>query len=117
MKLPIPIYGGEVWVFKTKAGLLRAQLELGDEEEIQEDTLGDSWVVPSPYKNESIYLVGVYDNDLGTLVHELAHTTLSIIETANFNAHDGNGEPFAYLMNYLFDKVYVWFTTELTVEN
>lgn len=118
MKFPIPIYGGEVWVFKTKSEFLEAQEELGDDAEIIENSLGDSWVVPSlDSPNEWIYLVGVYDKELGTLVHELSHTALNIVANSNFLAHDGNGEPFSYLLNYLFDKTYIWFTTELTVEN
>ena len=109
MKFDVPIYGGEVWIFKNKSEFLSAQLELGDDEDIQEGGLGDAWVEQSPYRDECIYLVGVYDKNLGTLVHELSHTALNILETANFNAHDGNGEPFCYLLNYLFDMCYGWF--------
>jgi len=118
MKLQIPIYGGELWLFKTKAEFLNAQEELGDTEEIKEHTLGDAWAIPHPdEKHGLVYLIGVYDNDLGTLIHELSHTTLNIIENAGFSAHEGNGEPFSYLINYLFDNVYKWFVTELTEIN
>lgn len=57
------------------------------------------------YNNEPslVLLVGVFDRSIRTLVHELGHAALQICEDKGFNPHDGNGEPFLYLLDYLVD--------------
>lgn len=54
------------------------------------------------------YLVGVFDGEPGTLVHELAHTAFKILRDVNVPVHhDGRQEAFCYLQQWLFDKFVV----------
>lgn len=53
------------------------------------------------------YLVGVFNRDLGVLVHELGHTVLKILNRCNIPVHaDGNQEAFCYLQQWLFNKLH-----------
>ncbi len=49
-----------------------------------------------------VYLIGVFDGEVVTLQHEANHVALDIIESCNFSAHDGNGEPFCFLSEAIF---------------
>ena len=49
-------------------------------------------------------IIGVFNNELSTLVHELTHAVLFISEQKCFNAYDSNGETVAYIMGHLFDE-------------
>jgi hypothetical protein len=51
------------------------------------------------------FLIGVFDESTSTLVHEIVHVALNMIESCSFNAHDGNGEPMSYLVEYLFSEL------------
>jgi hypothetical protein len=49
-------------------------------------------------------VIGVFNNELETLVHELTHAVLFITEQRHFSAYDSNGETMAYIMGHLFDE-------------
>ena len=96
----IPIYGGTV------------RLITSTEEYIEEadsdcdcECKGLAEMVPGETADGgNIYLVGIFDSSATTLVHELSHTALNVISRAGFSAHDGNGEPFSYLLDYFFQS-------------
>lgn len=44
----------------------------------------------------------VYAKDTPSLVHELSHVVLDLFQYIRSEPVEGNGEPFAYLMGYLF---------------
>ena len=59
-------------------------------------------------QNESgrrIYLLGVYDNSLATLVHEVGHVTLFVMEYAGIDAYDSLAEPVCYLLGDMYEKL------------
>lgn len=51
------------------------------------------------------FLVGVFNKDMGTLVHELSHTTFKVLRHVNVRADHKHQEAFAYLNQWLFDEL------------
>ncbi|MDK2062734.1 hypothetical protein PT520_09420 [Aliarcobacter butzleri] len=49
--------------------------------------------------------IGIFNNDLSTIVHESTHASLFILDTHFMNPSDSNGEAMAYLQSYLFDLI------------
>lgn len=56
------------------------------------------------YENREI-TIGIFNNDLGTVIHELTHATLFVLETGYMNPHDSNGEVMAYIQQHLFYEI------------
>lgn len=52
----------------------------------------------------STSIVGCFDKSVSTLVHELSHAALNICKARNIDPVQAEGEPFAYLLEYLFDE-------------
>jgi hypothetical protein len=96
----VPLYGGELI-------LLRSPESFSEETGEFEDYSGHRGLVHFAHKEDftPLYYVGVFDNTLITLVHELGHACLMIVANAGFNAHDANGEPFCYLLDYLVSQL------------
>lgn len=93
----VPVY--KCWILFT-----RSRAEFSQQAEAwgaYEDTTGaDGMVLESDQGN---FLVGVFTKTPGTLAHEMAHASLSIIKNAGFDAEAGNQEPFCYLLGHLVD--------------
>jgi hypothetical protein len=58
------------------------------------------------------YLVGVFNGELGTLVHELAHTAFKILRHVNVPASFKHQEAFAYLQQFMFDDLHALIGTK-----
>ncbi len=54
---------------------------------------------------DPVYLVGVFDGKLATLVHELAHTTFKILRHCGIRADADAQEAFCYLQEWLFEQL------------
>lgn len=52
----------------------------------------------------STLCVGVFDADLATLVHELVHVGVRILQRAGIKPTHANGEPLAYLVENLYAR-------------
>jgi hypothetical protein len=100
----IPIYGATLCIVDSKNIKKSLKKIRGDEHE--EDTNLLSYL----YWNHDIYsahwwlCIDFSDLDMGTLVHELFHATHRILEYFDVNFTSENHEPFAYLMEYLFNE-------------
>lgn len=49
--------------------------------------------------------VGVFDNDMRTLVHELLHAVVRILDHIGHEIKPGQDEPAAYLLDHLYGKL------------
>lgn len=60
------------------------------------------------WDDKGYHLVGVFDSKLSTLVHELGHATMDVLNHANAGSYtEGqNQEQFCYLLGHLFDLTY-----------
>jgi hypothetical protein len=55
-------------------------------------------------KGHSFILIGVFNNELSTLVHECSHASFQILKWAEVDANEGSNEAFCYLNGYIFDQ-------------
>lgn len=46
-------------------------------------------------------VIGIFDGRLFTLVHEVVHAALHILQTCGIDPTSSNGEPLAYLVDHL----------------
>lgn len=51
---------------------------------------------------DQCFLVGVFDESLSTLAHELQHVRMDVAELCGFDPTQANGEPISYLMGFMF---------------
>lgn len=100
---PVPLYGGEVHLILSRKQMQAA----GKAYDVQISDVGLAGQFARIERNggrQRHYLVGVYEDGLSTLAHELAHVTLQVLDLVGISAHAGNGEPFCYLFQHLFDQ-------------
>lgn len=50
------------------------------------------------------YVIGVFDKELSTLVHECTHCSMWMLMNAGINVTDSDGEVMAYLNDWLFTE-------------
>ncbi len=50
-------------------------------------------------------VIGIFNNSISTIVHEVTHATLFILESRFMNPFDSNGEAMAYIQSHLFDEI------------
>lgn len=98
----VPLYGGDVHLILSRKQMLLAAEAYGMK--VNESPLAGQCVTLEKNGRERRYLVGVYEGGLATLVHELGHAALNILEAVGIDAHSGNGEPFCYLLDHLFNE-------------
>ncbi len=100
--MELPIYGGTIKFFTETTEYEEECITLDiPDHDLEEGILG---IFNKTAKDDGtpVYLIGVFDNKTTTLVHELGHMCLDVCEHRGFSAHDGNGEPFCYMLDYLF---------------
>jgi len=50
------------------------------------------------------YVIGWFDGELNTLVHECTHVSLFLMEHVGMDVHAAGGEPMAYLMGWMVEE-------------
>lgn len=99
---PVPVYSGCVVLCLTRDGYNKVhKLVDGDEYKHIDSCMGVSARL-SDKTGRSVYLVGVFDGGHKTLVHELAHTTFSILSHSSVTISARHDEAFAYLIDSLY---------------
>lgn len=58
----------------------------------------------SEYLRQGVHLVGVFNGKVSTLVHELGHVTINILEWCGVPINSECSEAFCYLQDHLFSK-------------
>ena len=101
---PVPIYlemfRTNVVVTYSREAFFEVVQEWGSEEhEFDTDVSGLCWSDP-----ENGILVGVFEDGIKTLIHELTHASIFVLQRIGADPNDSNGELMAFLMEYLFDK-------------
>jgi len=99
---PVPLYGGRILLCITRDSYAEALEQLKDD---PYDHIKEVSGVSSKHAeldSRAVYLVGVFEGGQKTLVHELAHTTFSILAHSSVPVNARNDEAFAYLMDSLF---------------
>lgn len=98
----MPLYGGNIWLFTDRPKYNQACRYVNSDHGDNCPHSAGLMVQAVRNHKERIYLIGVFNRDLGTLLHEIAHVCLNAVEHVGFHPKDGNGEPFCYLLDNLF---------------
>lgn len=101
-KVDIPLYGGTIFFYADVNEYKAACIAIGSD--FNGPCVGQ-FIAAENDSGSVIYLIGVFNNSLTTLVHEVCHVAISIIRRAGFRPENGNGEPFCYLTDYLFQEL------------
>lgn len=100
----VPLYFGHVYIFDSKEKLRQAEEYLTKKPADLPSSLGCAKHLEST-KGEHLFLVGVFNGETSTLVHELAHITFFILSTAGVPLEEkGTNEAYCYLLDALFDR-------------
>lgn len=105
-KIEIPLYGGIFYLIDTE-DVTKAMKATIDEHGIEDyDCL--SGIVSNHSINPGTWILYINLNDctMGVLAHELFHATHRILEYFGVEFTSTNHEPFAYLIEYLFNECY-----------
>src|SRR3990167_1682401 len=100
--IDIPIYGGKLIISFSKKKYRRNHKKLTKSECNDYLSLGISCAYCS--NNTIVHTVGVFDDSLTTLIHELAHVTFNILNNAGVVINKGkmpSNEEFCYLLDHL----------------
>lgn len=98
---PIPLYGGEVTFLYSPAEWRRAEGKLL---EPPGTDVGCAVGLTRHSDDGMTILVGVFNQDLSTLVHECGHAALFICDRAGIETPAHNAEAFCYLLDNLFEN-------------
>lgn len=102
--LRIPVYGGRLFVCTSREDYIKVRAKYEDDDgESLKDCMGVSERC-SDKKQRSVFLIGVFDGGLQTLVHELGHTTFSVLRHASVPVNRRDDEAFCYLLDCLYEK-------------
>ena len=97
-------YPGKVWLCQSREEFYDVHRRLTRTESDAIDNLGGIEVLLSHPKHGYVFLV--YAESNACLVHELGHVCIDLFtQIINSQVEGGNGEPFCYLIESLFDKL------------
>jgi hypothetical protein len=116
VKFEVPIYGGTVQAFSDKNELIKTYNKLSSIEKQNSSPFPEvdcsGMVFPTLSKDGVLnFLVGVFDNDMLTLVHECGHLAIFICGQTMLEITQDTSEPFCYLLEYLVRRCKPLLTT------
>lgn len=103
IEFPVPIYGGTAYLYRTQSEFEDALAFIGANT-AQSKANGKCQHLTNNVTGESIYMVGWFNSQKSTLVHECAHMAFFILAHAGIDARESAGEAFCYLQDWLFTK-------------
>lgn len=98
IKIQIRPYGCEL-MFTQSRNEFRAERAKYTADPIDLDTIAGC---ASDFQGGSFHIVGVFDGEESTLVHELSHVTIKVMHHIGTEINDQTCEPFCYLLEDLF---------------
>lgn len=93
----VPIYGGQVWFFRSRKAYVKALQYIGLEDDIGK--LSGCFSYVESKDGRVVYLVGHFDKIRSTLAHEVGHLAIYVLRRAGINPCDSGGEVFCYLLS------------------
>lgn len=101
---PIPLFqSANVYLCRSKEEWVEAEASIGLPAADLKGSSGRCREFINDVTGESLYLIGVFDNKLATLVHECAHATFYCCSDVGVTTHptDAN-ETYCYLLDRMF---------------
>lgn len=100
-----PIYAGSIYLFRSQEKYIQACAFLRAPEPDLHGVIGKAQELQNTRSGELVYLIGCFDDQQSTLVHEASHLAFFILQTAGIDARDSGGETFCYLLQALLNKL------------
>ena len=100
----IHLYGSSIYAFNSRKGFEKAAAYMNVDVS-HYGTDGISLPLEDKKDGSSIYILGIFDGKLDTLVHECAHITHFVAQKTGWDSSAGNGEPYCYLIGHIFKKL------------
>jgi len=98
----VPIYGFHINVVFTQKEFKYLCKKYQDYDfELDDNYNGLSLLNPV---NQEV-TIGIFNNSLGTIVHECTHASLFMLNERSMDPSDSQGEALAYLQEYLFNLI------------
>ena len=88
--IPIPLYNGVLYVYRNREFYNRTLKAYG----IKPDDYCAGRCVELFKKGRTMYLLGWFNRNRATLVHELGHAAIFIITNAGMKVEDSGGEAY-----------------------
>lgn len=99
------MYGGTMWLVQDDKTWQRCIAYLGCE--TRGAARGKAFAAQHKQTGELVYLIGVFDGGLSTLVHECAHLAFWILRDVGIKLQGGKtNESYCYLIQTLFELFY-----------
>lgn len=100
----IDIFGKTIYCYLTKEDYKKQMQWFGAKEtDIEENTGVFNWLLHN--NGARTYHIGVFEKDLGVLVHEIAHCTMNILKEVGIDCGSECGnEVQAYISQFIFDE-------------
>ena len=101
----IPLYGGRVIAYRDRAKHAEAVMACGGAKDDDETCRG----VCFPAENDAghrLYVLGWFDGEPPTLVHECGHIAMFIVNHAGMDPRDSSGEAYCYILDFVFGSIY-----------
>lgn len=102
--LKIPIYGQVIYFFDNLDSW-NAVREWFGHDPYEPGSVGISSWYRHKDTGKKYYALGVFDGDLGTLVHESVHVATDMCEDLGIQFSGEQNEPIAYLIDYIFTNL------------
>ena len=102
--IAIPIYDATLCIVDSKDINKSLKKIRGDKHEEESNLLSYLFWDHDKYSAHWWLCIDFKDLNIGVLVHELFHATHRILEYFDVKFTSDNHEPFAYLMEYLFNE-------------
>lgn len=101
----VPVYSGRIYLYRTPEKYNQALEYLKEKPRDLITSAGTAMHLTNNKTGKSIFLVGWFNRELATLVHECGHLTFAILLHAGVDVKEGNNEAYCYLLDTLFSKL------------
>ncbi|QKJ88029.1 hypothetical protein PMPD1_3096 [Paramixta manurensis] len=106
-KLPrylVPLFNSaNIYLCRSKDEWIQAEASIGLPPADLSVSVGRCRQFVNDATGENLYLIGVFDNSLSTLVHECAHATFYCCSDVGVTTNPGDAnEPYCYLLDRMF---------------
>lgn len=101
IKLDVRPYYADIWFTNSKSLYLRKRSEIGVTPDPWLDGAGG---MTTYYENGWQQVVGIFNRDKETLVHELSHAVINLFNGVGMPINQDTSEAFCYLIGDLFTQ-------------
>ena len=98
------IFNSRVYLYNNREKHKKAVEFLGQKEHTP--GVGVTQAFQNEIDGAHVVVIGWFDEDIGTFIHELSHATFFILDGAGVKIAPDNHEVFCYLQDYLFEKLW-----------